>query len=106
MACAGTVEKYMLAKAPAGEVATLVYENNDSARQLIRDGHNYLQKPESLEQAKQFDWPLAKVLPFQRIVDTNTMGLLNGSSHLRVDRLQLYRTPGRPYRTGSGVTGS
>jgi hypothetical protein len=70
MSCTGGVEKFMRAHANPDEVAMLIYENNDNAKRLIRDAHNFMRTPESLNTAISGDWPMKHVLPFERIVDT------------------------------------
>jgi Protein of unknown function (DUF3800) len=68
--CAACVEIYMRAHAEQGEVATMVYENNDNAKQIIRKMHNFLRSSAALDGAYRMGFALANVIPFQRIVDT------------------------------------
>ncbi len=80
--CAGTVERYMRAEAPAGEVASLIYENNDHARRDIKHMHRMLRElslPAGLETGD-----LGHYVPFQRIVDTAHFAAKTETSILQV----------------------
>lgn len=66
--CAASAEVFMRTQTDKGEIARLIYENNDNARSLIREAHNYLRTPKSLLRAEQSGRDLSKILPFRRIV--------------------------------------
>lgn len=70
MRCTVGVERYMRTAAGEGEVATLVYENNDHSRKLIRKLHNAM-KTDAMATWPTFqNWELREFLPVTRIVDT------------------------------------
>jgi hypothetical protein len=65
------VERYMRDVVSQDEVASIVYENNDQCRRLVRGMHNLLREPtqEMLNADEQgAEW--ANVIPLQKVVDT------------------------------------
>lgn len=59
------VEAAMRTRAPEGEVALLVYEDNERFRRRIREIHNHFRRPEYFRGTERGD-----LIPLTRIVDT------------------------------------
>lgn len=68
--CTVSVERFMRSGAADGEVATLVYENNDTARKMIRELHNDLKNPSGNMLDVLPQWKMREFVPLTRIVDT------------------------------------
>lgn len=84
ISCTSAVEKALRSEGSADEVAVLVYENNKSARQTIKECHNFLRTPQALSDATASGWALESLLPFARIVDTAHFANKDEASILQV----------------------
>lgn len=84
ISCTGAVEKVLRSEGSADEVAVLVFENNESARQTIKEIHNFLRTPAALSDATAAGWALESVLPFTRIIDTAHFANKDEASILQV----------------------
>jgi len=80
--CAIAVEKYMRQECPS-EVATLVHENDNDTKALIKSLHNYMKTEES-GRIWADDKMIAGLLPFQNIVDTAHFAEKTDTSLLQV----------------------
>jgi len=67
------------------EVATLVYENNDSAKKLIKETHNFLKKDTAYKVIEEENFPTWKhLIPLKNIAETAFFVEKNESSILQV----------------------
>ncbi len=88
--CLLSIERYMRRlcaqySAPEQqEVATLVYENNDQARRLIRATHNYLKDNENIEHLKRTFTNWQEFFPIEKIAETAFFAEKDESSVLQV----------------------
>jgi hypothetical protein len=78
--CLISVEKYMRKYWP-DEVATLVYENNDEAKKLIRGTHNQIRNTDTKNKVS---GSFAEFLPIQKIAETAFFAEKTESSSLQV----------------------
>jgi len=84
-ACLISVERYMRGGDNETEVATLVYENNDQARKLIRETQNALKSEEFVRDEIREDFPLWKqFIPLQRIAGAPHFEFKEESSALQI----------------------
>jgi|ERR1022692_188503 hypothetical protein len=83
--CAAHIELYMRDKGDPEEVATIVYENNDNARRLIKKVHNIFRSQALTNAAEDLMGDdLSGVLPFKRIVETAYFAAKSDTSLLQV----------------------
>jgi hypothetical protein len=68
--CTLAVERYMRKESSPGEVATMIYENNDLSKKLIKEVHQELKKARFGQHPDIQHWDLRELLPIQRVVDT------------------------------------
>lgn len=81
-ACLVAIERFMREPDQDGEVATLVYENNDQAKRWIRETHNELRKGQASEWLSESVY--AEYLPLQRIAETAFFAEKDESSALQI----------------------
>jgi hypothetical protein len=82
--CASVIERYMREGAAENEVASLVVENNQQARQAIYEVHNLLRDPHRIEEIAEMVGNLNDLWPFQRIVEAPLFAEKTDSSPLQV----------------------
>lgn len=68
--CTIGVERYMRQRTDAGEVATMIYENNNESKKLIKEVHEALKLQFFSDAPPLQGWQLKDFLPITRVVDT------------------------------------
>lgn len=82
MNCVCGIERYIREKTPEKELGIVIYENNDTARNAVRDMHNYMRDPKLI--VGDVPNPMARILPLTRVVEAATFAEKSESSLLQL----------------------